>query len=118
MFTYLLLGYEEASNSSAPLVIGLAALVILGVLADSYVPRYDVFSAALLGAVCCHAALLKKSNTSYGCVCCTRKTKGYGVHSILGNLVNPPFTQNLTLFIVLRVLYLSPLSIVLLVTTV
>ncbi|KWZ72745.1 hypothetical protein HMPREF3214_01594, partial [Alloscardovia omnicolens] len=21
-----------------------------------------------------------------GCVCCTRKTKGYGVHSILGNL--------------------------------
>ena len=47
-----------------------------------------------------------------------RKTKGYGVHSILGNLVNPPFTQNLILFIVLRVLYLSPLSIVLLVTAV
>ncbi len=29
MFTYLLLGCEEASNSSAPLVIGLVALVIL-----------------------------------------------------------------------------------------
>ncbi len=52
MFTYLLLGCEEASNSSAPplgmapLVIGLVALVILGVLADSHVPRHDVLNAA------------------------------------------------------------------------
>ncbi|KWZ73372.1 hypothetical protein HMPREF3214_01445 [Alloscardovia omnicolens] len=52
MFTYLLLGCEEASNSRAPplgmapLVIGLVALVILGVLADSHVPRHDMFNAA------------------------------------------------------------------------
>lgn len=46
MFTYLLLGCEEASNSRAPLVIGLVALVILGVLADLHVPRHDVLNAA------------------------------------------------------------------------
>ena len=48
--------------------------------------KHDVLNAASLGEVCCHVALLNKSNTSYGCVCCTRKTKGYGVHSILANL--------------------------------
>ena len=53
-----------------------------------YAPRHDVLNATLLGTVCCHAALLNKSNTMYGCVCCTRKTKGYGVHSITANLAN------------------------------
>ena len=53
-----------------------------------YAPRHDVFNADLLGAVCCHAALLNKSNTMYGCVCCMRKMKGYGVHSITANLAN------------------------------
>ena len=48
--------------------------------------KHDVLNAASLGEVCCHVLLLNKSNTSYGCVCCTRKTKGYGVHSISANL--------------------------------
>ncbi|KWZ73607.1 hypothetical protein HMPREF3214_01064 [Alloscardovia omnicolens] len=51
-----------------------------------HAPRHDTLNADLLGAVCCHATLLKKNNTSYSCMCCTRKTEGYGVHSILGNL--------------------------------
>ena len=51
-----------------------------------YAPRHDVLNAASLGEVCCHVALLNKSNTSYGCVCCKRKTKGYGVHSISASL--------------------------------
>ena len=53
-----------------------------------YAPRHDTFNATLLGTVCCHAALLNKSNTMYGCVCCMRKMKGYGVHSITANLAN------------------------------
>ena len=50
------------------------------------VPKHDTFNAASLGAVCCHTTDLKKSNTSHSCMCYTRTTKGYGVHSISANL--------------------------------
>ena len=55
-------------------------VVLLGahfssIIASFPVPRHDTFNAASLGAVCCHAALLKKSNTSYSCMCYTRKRK-------------------------------------------
>ena len=55
-------------------------VVLLGahfssIIASFPVPRHDTFNAASLGAVCCDAALLKKSNTSYSCMCYTRKRK-------------------------------------------